>query len=490
MNQLFLIGLVFLIACAGNKRDKKSEFYIIEPNTRIEKFSKTFNLKGEGIVKTNCPSNTCTSDQADAIKLDEAKSYVKDGTWQEYREIEDQEKKKKFSSLILKGNYKNGKKNGLWQEFTEKSKSNGESVNYKSNEGEYIDDIKQGTWTQFYESGNKAKETIYKDGKKNGAEQKFSSKGQITEETFYVDDIREGNYFKKSSSGNNICQGSFIKDKKNGKWIEYNSITEKSDVLKFDFNFKDDKKEGQAIFYNEEGTKSSEGNYKNDFKIAYWKEFYPSGQLRSEGNKKAQPTENETDMKEMDSSCPGPNSNGKSINIGEWKNYYKSNDLFSVGNYDEKGIATKEWKFYYKGNKLRAKGQMANALMMKNGELFEESGEIVGKGNLMLSMFTIDEKTDKMNSKAIPALPFTFFKNGKKYLEILDQKEGEEKKTDIFAVEYDASGNKIGQGPYTFIPTAENGGKKNGCWKENGKNVSYLMGKVQTGTMATMTGCK
>ncbi len=492
MNKLITLLLLLTIACAGNKREKKSEFYIIEPNTRMEKFPKTFNLKGEGIVKTNCPNNTCNSDQADDIKLELAKSFIKDGVWQEYREIEDDDKKKKYSSLILKGNYKDGKKNGIWQEFTEKSKSGGEKINYKTNEGEYIDDVKNGVWTQFYESGNKAKQTPYKEGKKNGTEQKFSSKGEVTEETTYAEDSREGNYFKKSSSGSMICQGNFSKDKKQGKWIEYNSITEKPNVLKFEFNFIDGKKEGAAIFYAEDGTKSQEGNYKNDYKIAYWKDYFPSGQIRSEGNKKAQPGENEKDLKELDSSCPSPNSNGKSTNIGEWKNYYKSGDLFSIGNYDEKGQPSKDWQFFYKGNKLKAKGEMGNALMMKNGVLYEDNGNVIGKGNLMLSMFTLDEKNDTMNSKAIPALPFTFFKNGKKHLELLDanNKEGEEKRTNITAIEYDTSGNKVGEGSFVFIPTQDFGGKKHGCWKESGKTVSYMMGKIQTGALASMSGCK
>ena len=146
---------------------------------------------------------------------------------------------------------------------------------------------------------------------------------------------------------------------------------------------------------------------------------------------------------------------------------------------------------------------MANALMMQKGELYDESGELEGKGNMMLSMFSIDEKTDKMKDKMIPALPFTFYKAGKKYLEILpatknanDSKVAdgtsseEEVRKETSAIEYDASGAKLGEGPYMFIPTQAFGGKKHGCWTEGGKKVSYLMGRVQTGRLAEMSNCK
>jgi hypothetical protein len=145
---------------------------------------------------------------------------------------------------------------------------------------------------------------------------------------------------------------------------------------------------------------------------------------------------------------------------------------------------------------------MSNSIMMQNGELYDKTGAIEGKGNMMLSMFSIDDKTDEMKDKMIPALPFTYFKAGKKYLEILPSNkpaepsgdeaktEGEEVRRETIANEYDAGGAKIGSGPYMFIPTQPFGGKKHGCWTEGGKKVSYLMGRVQTGRMAEMSNCK
>ena len=140
---------------------------------------------------------------------------------------------------------------------------------------------------------------------------------------------------------------------------------------------------------------------------------------------------------------------------------------------------------------------MANALMMQNGELYDKSGNLEGKGNMMLSLFSIDDKTDEMNDKMIPALPFTFYKAGKKYLEILpattqssdEAKSPESVRKETTAKEYDASGKLIGEGPYMFIPTQPFGGKKHGCRLENGKKTYYLMGVLKTGTIADMN-CK
>jgi hypothetical protein len=172
----------------------------------------------------------------------------------------------------------------------------------------------------------------------------------------------------------------------------------------------------------------------------------------------------EAAAKEQESLCPGPNLNGKSVNTGEWKKYYQSGDLFSVGAYDDKGLPTKEWKFYYKGMKLRCKGTMSNSIMMQNGELYDKTGAIEGKGNMMLSMFSIDDKTDEMKDKMIPALPFTYFKAGKKYLEILPSNKpaepsGDEAKTEGEEIRRefraDAGGAKL-SGRANMIAALEN----------------------------------
>ena len=520
--KIFTVLSFFLISCASfMQKDKKAEFSFEAPNIRVEKFPETFNLKGKGVVKTQCPANTCSPEQISKMEVGAIKGFTKDGAWEEYMEITDQEDpKKKYSVLWMKGSYTNGKKEGIWEEFEEKyDPSTKIKKLVKKQFGAFKENKKDGIWTLLYETGEKLKETPFVDGKKHGTEKKFSIKGAQIEEINYVEGERHGIYWKKSASELAMCEGTFTKEQKTGKWTEYTVEDKKPGKLKAVLLYTNNKRDGAATIYHPDGvTKAAEGNYKEDYKIGFWKQYYPTGAIDSEGNRKAEPGTIESEekeegsesgykeikevkdtktMKEQTSSCPTPNVNGKSLNVGEWKKYYKSGDLFSVGSYDEKGLPTKDWKFFYKGNKMRCKGTMANALMMQNGELYDKSGNLEGKGNMMLSLFSIDDKTDEMNDKMIPALPFTFYKAGKKYLEILpattqssdEAKSPEAVRKETTAKEYDASGKLIGEGPYMFIPTQPYGGKKHGCRLENGKKTYYLMGVLKTGTIADMN-CK
>ncbi|HMV42611.1 MAG TPA: LIC20035 family adhesin [Leptospiraceae bacterium] len=498
---LSLLPFLFLSCASLMQKDAKTEFSLETPNIRIEKFPGTFNLKGKGPVKTNCAANNCSAEQISKLDAGSIKGFVKDGLWEEYTELTDKEdEKKKYSVLWMKGSYKDGKKEGMWEEYEEKYDPTTKTKKLvKKQIGAFKENKKDGVWTLLYETGEKLKETPFVDGKKHGTEKKYNQKGAQIEETNYVEGEREGVYWKKNSSELTECEGSYTKEQKTGKWTEYNTDDKKPGKLKAVNLFVKDKKDGISTSYHADGsTKLAEGVYKEDFKTGPWKQYYDNGKIESEGVKKPMPSDDEKDLKDQESSCPFPNKSGKSINFGEWKKYYKSGDLFSIGSYDEKGLPTKEWKFYYKGNKLRCKGVMANALMMQSGELYDKTGNLEGKGNMMLSMFNINEKTDEMEDKMIPALPFTFFKDGKKYMELLPATSGENnesgKTTEVrkqtTAIEYDASGKKVGEGPYMFIPTQPYGGKKNGCWAENGKKVPYLMGKVQTGKLAEMSDCK
>lgn len=94
-------------------------------------------------------------------------------------------------------------------------------------------------------------------------------------------------------------------------------------------------KEGQFIYYFENGQISSDGKYLNNNKIGYWTSFYENGFKRSEVNYL----------------------NG--ILNGEYKSYYKNDQIesegsFLNGNYD--GV----WKWYFKNGNMSTKETYAN----------------------------------------------------------------------------------------------------------------------------------
>jgi len=79
----------------------------------------------------------------------------------------------------LKGNFKNGKKDGLWTKWLE----NGQ----KEEEETFKDGEKDGKWTNWYENGQKELEVTYKDGKEDGLYTRWFENGQKSWEGTYKD---------------------------------------------------------------------------------------------------------------------------------------------------------------------------------------------------------------------------------------------------------------------------------------------------------------
>ena len=278
----------FLISCASfMQKDKKAEFSFESPNIRVEKFPETFNLKGKGIVKTQCPANACSPEQISKMDAGAIKGFTKDGAWEEYMEITDQvDPKKKYSVLWMKGSYTNGKKEGIWEEFEEKyDPSTKIKKLVKKQFGAFKENKKDGVWTLLYET-----------------EKKYSIKGAQIEEINYVEGERHGIYWKKTASELAMCEGTFTKEQKTGKWTEYTVEDEKPGKLKAVLLYNNNKRDGAATIYQPDGvTKAAEGNYKEDYKIGFWKQYYPTGAIDSEGNRKAEPGAIESEEKEEDS---------------------------------------------------------------------------------------------------------------------------------------------------------------------------------------------
>ena len=73
---------------------------------------------------------------------------------------------------------------------------------------------------------------------------------------------------------------------KTGTWTEY-AIDEKGSKVKAVIPYVKDKREGLSVFTNlMDKAKQSEGNYKDNYKVGVWKQFYPSGSIESEGMRK------------------------------------------------------------------------------------------------------------------------------------------------------------------------------------------------------------
>ncbi|MCB1156275.1 MAG: LIC20035 family adhesin [Leptospiraceae bacterium] len=438
-----LSSILILTSCSGLiKKDTKVEHYLEPPNIRIDQYKDTWNLKGKGPVKLPC-GTSCKASELDKYKPEEAAKFSKQGTWEEY---------------------------------IEKEKTGGIKYSVLDKRGEYVDGKREGLWKSFYEvaDGQTApvlRETPYKNGKKDGIEKKYKEDGLQIEETTYVDGLMEGPYWQKTRKGLWKLKGRYSNDLEEGKWIEY--YAEDADlVINNIAHYRAGKKHGAYISYFKDGkTVQAQGDYTSDaggyWKVGKWNFYYESGQLQSSGVYDTQPATDDSGKVKVN-----PTTNTIiSKRIGVWKKFYMNGDIFFEGAL-EGNRPNGEWRFYFKGGKLCAFGTMANEFMMKEGTVYNEDGSLWGKGVFMTSLIKMNEKEDKIETKFTPGYPFTYYKNGQKYMEITDEKDDSGK---VVAREYSNSGSVIGKGPIQPLIR-----KKDGCWEESGKKVLYRMGSVVT----------
>lgn len=430
MYKILISILLFSLSCSLFQKkkkpvDKKKQQYTLSlPNLRIEKYPKTFNLKGKGPVILPCGSSCTDSNLETYEKANQAKGFAK---------------------------------NGAWEEFFEKRKTNGERYSVLGRRGKYVNDKREGEWLQYYESGEILYRVNYRDGKKQGKEKKYKSDGTLIQETTYLDDKKEGPFWRKSRKGYLAEKGTYKQNEKQGLWVEYYKNSQVKNQIHYDLG----KRDGRMTTYYENGQKQSDGSFSKGVLVGHWRYFYENGRLEREGDYVTP---------------PGP----KPKRTGIWKKYYQNGDLFSIGEL-RKSKPTGIWTFYNKGNIVRARGKMRNEFMMTEGEIYDENGLLWGKGVLMSSLIKLDREKDMIKAKFTPNYPFTYYKNGNRDLVVKAENDSGNMIAEIYS-----GGRKIGEGPISDARLR----KKNGCWTINGKKVYYMMNKVKTGMIAKMNDCQ
>ncbi len=301
--------------------------------------------------------------------------------------------------------------------------------------------LKQGTWMEFYESGNVKREINYTDNILDGIYREYDKDGSLTMVVHYDrgkirdDAIAEGqpveirqSFFpdgKVRTSGayrNNIPVGihrtyneegdviaSTIYDDKGrvssegivndmgeriGPWINYFPDGKKSS----EGEYRDNRRNGTWTFYTENGEIEQKGGYRNGLEDGTWEWYYPDGKLwRSEeyfnGNEDGIATEYAED--------------GSVISQGDYVEGEKEGEWFYlVGDHKEEGsyiVGLREgvWKYYYQDGTLQFEGRYsqgnpdgkhvyyypsgmimeeqyyANGIMEKNWKKYDELGNVI-----------------------------------------------------------------------------------------------------------------
>ncbi|CAN5504949.1 hypothetical protein BH10BAC1_BH10BAC1_05350 [soil metagenome] len=141
--------------------------------------------------------------------------------------------------------------------YIKKYCDNREVVNYYPSgkvegKGNYRNGQKEGQWNEWYESGKIRQEASVKNGKITGISTEYYENGQIKQKGLQVDDLTEG------------------------EWLDYYETGQ----LKRKVFFKNGKAEGLALFYYEDGKISGEYNLVNGKSEGEQKTYHPNGKLK------------------------------------------------------------------------------------------------------------------------------------------------------------------------------------------------------------------
>lgn len=112
--------------------------------------------------------------------------------------------------IITQGDYIEGKREGKW--FYDAGDNR--------DEGEYVEDLRNGTWESFYSDGTTSFKGKYVDGLPNGKHTWYWLNGKIKQEGNYVMGRKNGDWKKYDEDGNLIIVISYT----NGRELKYDGI--------------------------------------------------------------------------------------------------------------------------------------------------------------------------------------------------------------------------------------------------------------------------
>lgn len=204
------------------------------------------------------------------------------------------------------GSYsKEGKKEGLFRQFDAEGKPSGAAI-YNGDQlmsAGSVNDVGalEGPWVEYYTTGEKRAEGLYKGGKKDGAWTFYHRSGAVEQKGNYQAGLpqgawvwyyesgarhREENYRKGKEEGASveydedgavITQGEYIDGLKDGKWTYHVGDHREEGA------YKDGLKDGLWVHTYDSGRKSFIGEFVNGDPKGKVRWYWPNGQLKMEG---------------------------------------------------------------------------------------------------------------------------------------------------------------------------------------------------------------
>ncbi len=323
--------------------------------------------------------------------------YKLEGPWIFYNE--DGEK-------TLEINYMKGLKNGLQKTFRD---------NVVVKEENFVSDKLQGYTKTYYLNGALEEEIPFVDGKEKGEGYGYEKDGRITALNTYKAgvvtrkyrinrfdeaDMKQGIWMSFHKNRQVSEEGPYVNDLKHGYWkyyqpngnlkrvekwvmgelqqdaVEVEKIEIRREIhpengkLSFKGAYRNDKPEGVHRRYDEEGNVIESKIYDEGILLfegildeegsrqGKWKEYYPSGELKSEGNYK------------------------DNFKVGEWKYYYRDGNIEQTGSY-QRGLASGLWIWYYPNGQVWREEEYYLGQEEGISTEYSDSGTVLAQGNYL-----------------------------------------------------------------------------------------------------------
>ena len=211
---------------------------------------------------------------------------------------------------------------------------------------------RQGRWYNFYDLGSLKSEVTYRDDKKNGYLKEYAENGDLLKISKYADDVilPEAEEIQKLE-----VQNEYYPDGK----IRISAMFRNGIPEGIKREYAADGKIEKAYLYKN-GVITGEGIVKEDGnREGHWKDFYPDGSLKAEGNY----------------------DNGKQT--GEWKYYHANGKIEQTGKFNKQGKSEGIWKWYFESGQLLKEENYRNGLRDGMSSEYDETGIVIEEGEFV-----------------------------------------------------------------------------------------------------------
>ncbi len=139
------------------------------------------------------------------------------------------------------------------------------------------DGKKQGHWMANYPNGNKRYEGDFANGQPVGLMKRYHENGKLNAELFYTPQSKRVVASLYDDGGILYAKGIYTGTDKDSTWTYYNK-----NVVVGREDFRGGKREGASVTYYADDTVARNVTYRNDKLDGPWRDFFPSGEKKSE----------------------------------------------------------------------------------------------------------------------------------------------------------------------------------------------------------------